>query len=879
MDDWDGWDDPAELRIRLDVALEQIAELTEENRRLRERLGMSTPDTVPERPEPVERPMPPTLPGMPCGSGLPYADAVSAPQAKVALFRALFVGRADVYANRWVSAKNGRTGWSPAEENPWDKAKSEAERVFFPLTDQVIFRHLSRPEPGQRELHVGLYPMFPDDTTQLLACDFDDKDWQSDAAAYVAACAEAGVPALAEVSRSGSGAHVWIFFTAAVPAGLARALGMALLRRAIDARDGMSLASYDRLFPAQDFLPTHSKGGARFGNLIALPLHGVSRTAGTTLFCDPATWTPYEDQFAYLSHTERLTPGQVQELVETLGPLQAGPSPTTPVLPARPRRSALGKAPKTVRAKAGAMLRISTTGLPPQLIAALKHASSFHNPEFYRRQNQRFSTFNTPPLICCFDATDPKWIALPRGLRDEAANLVAAAGGTLKVTSAFPDRAPISARFTGELTAVQARAVEAMTAHPTGVLVAQPGAGKTVMACALIAAHAQPTAIIVNRAELLAQWRERLETFLDLGEHTVGSLGAGKDRRRGVVDLIMLQSLAHREAATGLLDSYGLIIVDECHAIGAPAAEAAIRKVKAERWIGLSATPYRADQMDALITMQCGPIRHEIEDQSSFAKHLIVHRCHFTTEEPGTDGASIQAIYGELAADQARNQQIAADIADAYRRGRCSLTLTNRIEHVNQLSSALKGHGIEALLLHGGLPTADRDRVRGELSGARTGPLVLLAIDKVAGEGLDAPVLDTLFLASPISFKGRVIQQVGRIMRNTEAKKSHVEVHDYLDSEVPLLERMHHKRRRVLNHRGFTTATPPRSEPQPDRTPHPGSERGTPHEAPVAEDGPQEPTTAQVRSWARSQGIDVPPRGKLRAAIWDAYQAAHPTPR
>ncbi|WP_412075660.1 TOTE conflict system archaeo-eukaryotic primase domain-containing protein [Streptomyces xanthophaeus] len=627
--------------------------------------------------------------------------------------------------------------------------------MFFPLTDQVIFRHLSRSEPGQREQHAGLYPMLPDDTTHLLACDFDDKDWQGDAAAYVAACTDAGVPALAEVSRSGSGAHVWTFFTSPVSAGVARALGMALLRLTIDARDGMSLASYDRLFPAQDFLPTHSKGGARFGNLIALPLHGDSRTAGTTLFCDPFTWTPYEDQFAYLSRTERLAPGQVQELVNTLGPLQVGPSPTAPTLPARPRRSALGTAPKTVKAKAGAMLRIATTGLPPQLVAALKHAASFHNPEFYRRQNQRFSTFNTPRLICCFDATDPQWIALPRGLRDEAASLVAAAGGTLKVTNTFPAQAAIGARFTGELTAVQTRAVDAMAAHPTGVLVAQPGAGKTVMACALIAAHARPTAIIVNRAELLAQWRERLETFLDLGEHTVGSLGAGKDRRGGVVDLIMLQSLAHRDAPAGLLDGYGVIVVDECHAIGAPAAEAAIRKVKAKRWIGLSATPYRADQMDALITMQCGPIRHEIEDASTFAKHLVVHRCDFTTDEPGTDGASIQAIYGELAADQARNRQIAADIADAYRRGRCSLTLTNRIEHLHQLACELKEHGIDALLLHGGLPTTDRDRVRAELSGARTSPLALLAIDKVAGEGLDAPVLDTLFLASPISFKGR----------------------------------------------------------------------------------------------------------------------------
>ncbi|MEV6210041.1 hypothetical protein AB0M03_23705, partial [Kitasatospora sp. NPDC051914] len=464
----------------------------------------------------------------------------------------------------------------PGRGEPWERNKPDSERVFFPLTDQVVFRHLSRPESGQRQLHVGLYPMLPDDTTRLLACDFDDKDWRGDAAAYIAACKEVGVPALAEISRSGSGAHVWIFFTAPVPATLARALGTALLRRAIDTRKGMSLASYDRFSPAQDFLPIHSKGGARFGNLIALPLHGASRGAGTTVFCDPATWHPYPDQFAHLSRAERLTPHQVQALVDKLGPVQAGPSPTTPVLPPRPRRTALGKAPKTVNAEAGAMLRITTTGLPPQLVAALKHAASLHNPEFYRRQNQRCSTFNTPRMICCFDATDPEWLALPRGLRDEAA----------------------------------------------------------------------------------------------------------------------------------------------------------IRKVDAERWIGLSATPYRADQMDPLITMQCGPIRHEIEDQSTFAKHLIVHRTTFSTGEPGTDGASIQAIYGKLAADGTRNQLIAADIATAYRRGRCSLALTNRIEHVNQLAAALKEHGIEAMLLHGGLPTSERDL-----------GVVLLPL---AGELLPRPALETV---------------------------------------------------------------------------------------------------------------------------------------
>ncbi|MFE4335307.1 DEAD/DEAH box helicase family protein [Streptomyces sp. NPDC056831] len=663
------------------------------------------------------------------------ADASSSTEAKISLFRALFAGREDVYATRWVSAKSGRTGWSPAEDNPFAKNKNDAERVFWQLSDQAVYNHLSRPEPGRREVHLGLYPLLADDTCRLLAVDFDGKDgsdWRGDTAAYAAACRNAEVPALTEVSRSGAGAHVWTFFTAPVAAATARALGMALLRRAIDARGQMTLSSYDRLFPAQDLMPTNAKGNARFGNLIALPLQGVSRLKGTTVFCDPQTWTPHPDQFAYLSRAERLTPEQVEALVDKLGQVKAGPAATPALLlPPKPRRSALGKAPATVAARLSSMLAISTEGLPSPLLAALKHAASFHNPEFYRRQSQRYSTWDTPRLVCSFDATDPDWLKLPRGLRDEAAQLIAAAGGILTVTSELSDPAPVTARFTGELTAVQHRAVDAMKDHPAGVLVAPPGSGKTVMACALIAHQQTPSAITVNRSELLAQWQERLASFLDLGEGRVGSLGAGKDRRGHVVDLIMLQTLSHRDAADDLLDGYGLVVVDECHAVGAQGAEAAIRKARVERWIGLSATPYRADQMDPLITMQCGPIRHEIEEASTFAKHLVVHSTSFTTAEPGKDGASLQAIYTELAASQDRNTQIAADIADAARRGRCSLALTNRIEHLHQLATALAEHDVEPLLLHGAMPPAERAHVRKALDDEAAGPLVLLAIDKL----------------------------------------------------------------------------------------------------------------------------------------------------
>ena len=364
-------------------------------------------------------------------------------------------------------------------------------------------------------------------------------------------------------------------------------------------------------------------------------------------------------------------------------------------------------------------------------------------------------------------------------------------------------------QFTGRLRPDQHRAVRAILKHQDGVLVAPPGTGKTVIACALIAERSVATAILVNRAELLHQWRDRLTTFLDIEDQRIGQLGSGRKKRTGVIDLIMMQSISRKGSDPNILEEYGQVIVDECHAIAAPSTEAAIRTVNVKHWVGLTATPFRSDQMDGLITMQCGPIRHQIEAERDEDRRLVIHRTSFTTEEPGSDGPSIQAIYSELSHDASRNALIVDEIVRAAEDRRTCMVLTNRVDHLKYLDArvSLKVPG-KVFTLHGQLTAQERRAVRQEIAETdRNGdPFVLIAIDKIAGEGLDIPTMDTLFLAMPVSFKGRIIQQAGRVTRG--GHQGSAVVHDFRDAEVPLLERMHRRRRRTLEGEGFKLEQP-----------------------------------------------------------------------
>jgi superfamily II DNA or RNA helicase len=718
--------------------------------------------------------------------------ARSSGEEKIALFRALFAGRDDVYAIRWDNPRTMKSGWSPAVVGGRTNAK-RPDREYLPLTDAVIEAHLSG------RIHVGLYPLQPDDSCRLLAGDFDGSSWPLDARAYQDAARALGVDAAIERSRSGNGAHVWILFAGPVPASAARRIGAHLLREAMTIRAELDLASYDRLFPAQDFMPKGS-----FGNLIALPLQGQCRRKETTVFLDDAL-APFGDQWAFLSTLQRVTPAVANSTAQQLREVAAGP-----MEPAyrRPFHGDAPKPPASIQAVAGTMLAIDRIGLPPALVSSFKHLASLHNPEYYEKERLRFSTWNTPRLIRCYEETVDQ-LLLPRGLREAATGLAREARSRLEVHET-PSTAPaIDVRLSAKLDADQQAAFGELRDHDLGVLVAPPGTGKTVVACAVIAHRETATLILVDRQPLLEQWRQRLQDHLGLNRRQVGAIRGGSGRLKGIVDVAMVQSLARRDNVRELTADYGLVVVDECHHVPAVTFERVVRQIRAPAWLGLTATPYRRDGLEGLITMYCGPVRHRMSGGSTeddgIDRVLAVHETdHFGSDERGPEsGPAIQTVFRGLVEDDVRTRQICADIAAASRAGRNCLVLSQWTAHVRSSAARLDEFGVKPVVLVGGVGMKERRGIIELLAGAQPGNgAVLVATGSLLGEGFDCPPLDTLFLTFPIAFRGRVVQYVGRVLRPLEGKKR-IEVHDYVDGKVPVLARMLTKRLAAYATLGF----------------------------------------------------------------------------
>lgn len=755
----------------------------------------------------------------------PRASIPETPATKVKLFRSLFRGREDVFPTRFVSKKTGKAGYALACRNKFVPGVCELPRIkcgecpnqaFITFDDAAVVGHLT----GRHVM--GVYPLLTDDTCWFLAVDFDKSSWLEDVSAFAETCRNVGLPVAVERSRSGNGAHVWFFFSAPVAAAAARQMGCYLITETMSRRHQLSMDSYDRLFPSQDTLP---RGG--FGNLIALPLQHEPRQQGNSVFVDEQ-YKPYpgDGQWAYLASVLRIDPSTVGQIAreasrqglvigvrsaESVDEQDVAPWSRLPSRRSKPVVVA-GPLPPKVRAILAQKLFIENAGLPSALLNQIKRLGAFQNPEFYKKQSMRLSTATTPRVVACAEEL-PLHIGLPRGCANDLQALLRAYGVELEIEDQRVVGEPLKLQFRGRLTAVQERVARAMLGHDTGVFVAPPGVGKTVVGTYLVAKRNCSTLVLVHRQPLLEQWVAHLSLFLGVGPKEIGQIGAGKRIPNGRLDVAMIQSLVHKEKVEDLVANYGHVIVDECHHVPALSFERLLAEARARYVVGLTATPQRRDGHHPITEMQLGPVRFAIDSRSQaarrpFAHKLIVRETGFRSDL-GNSLSSIQELYAALVADEKRNQLILDDVIQALEERRSPILLTERKDHLEYFAARLKKFARHLVVLQGGMSTKAQRGVKDQLAGITEGEeRLVLATGRYIGEGFDDARLDTLFLALPISWKGTLIQYAGRLHR-LHPGKTEVRIFDYVDRAVPMLLRMFEKRLRGYRAIGYARGEAP----------------------------------------------------------------------
>jgi superfamily II DNA or RNA helicase len=739
----------------------------------------------------------------------------------------------------------GTSGYSPVCLNEWQsgvcaKPKiscSKCENKFFAALDEgVIENHL-------RGITVaGVYPMLPDETCCFLAMDFDDADWQKDISVLRDVCVEFNLPVAVERSRSGKGGHVWFFFENRLPAVLARKFGTALLTCSMGRRHEIRFKSYDRLFPSQDTMP---KGG--FGNLIALPLQKSAREDKNSEFIDEK-FQSYSDQWAFLSDIQKISENRLGDLISELSPghelgaLKIDEEEETE----KPWERHISKRkleendfPSQLDIVKTNMLFIPKAGISQRALNRLKRLASFKNPMFYRQQAMRLSTYGHQRVISCADETKD-YLCLPRGCELDLSRELE----ELRVDNRIIDKTysgkNIDVEFNGQLRDEQSIALEYLLYHDIGILSGTTAFGKTILAIKLIAEKKVNTLILVNKVNLLTQWKDKLSEFLIVNEPlpelpatakkkrgrkkkigVIGQLGAGKNTLSGIVDIAIMQSLSRKGEVKECVKDYGMIIADECHHASAFTYEQILKTAHAKYIYGLTATPTRKDGHHPILFMHCGPIRYRDNPKKQAENrpfdHYIVPR--FTSfrvplDREGED-VSIQELYAELMDNDFRNQQIIQDILKNYHQGRSCLVLTLRTAHVKSLADKLKEDVPDVITLIGGMGKKSTQEAFQRITDTPANKnIILVATGHFIGEGFDEPRLDTLFLAMPISWKGTLQQYAGRLHRLFKTKKE-VRIYDYVDIQVKMLERMYQKRLNGYASMGYkakgelVTDTPP----------------------------------------------------------------------
>ena len=754
----------------------------------------------------------------------------STPQEKINLFKSLFIGREDVFALRWANAKSGKSGYSPVCENKWQSGKCDMKKYSCAdcpfklpvrLSDQYIFNHLAGRDSTCRDV-IGLYPLVEGDLCQFLALDFDSHDkkvpfqWKSDMLAVKKVCNEYSIPSYMEVSRSGNGAHLWVFFSEKVPAKQARNLGTNLLKAAMKHNHSISFESFDRMFPNQDEMP---KGG--YGNLIALPLQGQSVKQGHSVFVDN-DFNSFDDQWVYLSSVQKLKEKDlnraVKELLAVTGDFHVRRNEDDEIK----QVSSINKVVFNVESEKEVIkddftepvqitlsnqIYIKKKGISEHALGIMRRTAVFLNPEYFKKLRMHLPLYNIPRYIDCSKETEYELI-LPRGNFAEITDMLKKS----EVEYTFSDNREtgdgVDVVFKFELYEEQKTALKALIKSDCGVLSAGTGFGKTVTAAALIAERKVNTIIIVQNHNLLEQWKKSIKEFLGI---TAGTIAGGKDKSTGIIDIAIVNSLTEKgsDEVRPRSYKYGMVIVDECHHVSAFTTENLVNSFKAKYVYGLTATPVRRDGHQHIIFMQCGPVLYstttkQMNEVQGFAHYFQPRFTSFHTvenkegKEPG-----INDYYEKMCQSDARNQLIIEDVIKSIENGRTPLILSDRISHLEYLEEKLKLAAKNVILITGkGTQKQKKEQLEKLKSVSDDESLIVLATGKYAGEGFDLPRLDTLMLALPFSWKGMLQQYCGRLHRNFEGKEE-VQIFDYVDIRIPTFDRMYQNRLKGYKQLGY----------------------------------------------------------------------------
>lgn len=742
---------------------------------------------------------------------------ISSPQEKIDLFLTLFRGRENVCARRW---KN-KPGYSPFCFNDFKTAICNKPRIkctecknsrFAPLNSEQLKKHLMGEEV------LGLYPMTEKDTCYLLVIDLDEARWQDDSNVIRNVCIENKIPVYVERSRSGQGSHMWFFFDAEIKASIARKFGMTILNLAMQECGEIKFDSYDRLFPSQDFL---QKDG--FGNLIALPLQKEARVKNNSVFVDE-NFNAFKDQWVYLSQIQKLSEEFVLNFIKKHKVSEGDKENKFIEHMNNKEEIQVEKVdfPEKIIINRCNGITICKEGISPKGLFALHKMASYLNPEFYTKQAMRQSTYKIPRITVMYEESDSD-ITIPRGLETILINLLSECAINYSIIDNRIDGRKINVSFKGELNEKQQLAFEAMNKFDNGVLSATTGFGKTVIGARIIAEKKTSTLILVHTKELAAQWKERLEQFLEIDEEIkvkkknatiIGQLGGGKNSINGIVDIAIMQSMFEKDKSIkSLINRYGLILVDECHHISAANFNRILSYASAKYVYGLTATPIRKDGHHPIIFMQCGPIRYKVDAEQEAKQrnfdHFVMPR--FTSARMPINKEEkewyITEIYQYICESNYRNALIVKDIEEAINLGKNPLVLTERTSHIDILVKMLNGKDFQVIVLSGELTAKKRKEALDKIKTLKNGDrYVIVATGKLIGEGFDEARLDTLFMAMPIAWKGTIAQYAGRLHRNYEGKNE-VIIYDYVDVHIPVLERMYHKRLTAYRSVGYSIKT------------------------------------------------------------------------